>query len=164
MLIPPTASRPSGRSWAPSHAGVAGGVVRSDWPDLKITTAPPLLRVKPGSYEARSVDLQSFTAFRRRILVVSFELYDGPAVNGIVLGQVPCYFSLPPRRLSSASKLGRVFQLLGVRPRADRLPLRLLQHRLWRVVVADVEKDIDGNALPEANVYSVIRSIREHLA
>ena len=78
------------------------------------------------------------------------------------------YFRLPEpgRPLSPTSKLARVFDLvLGPRKvRLDRLPMRHLKHKLFRVVVGTVEHDHEGRPLPTENQYSVIRAVLERLA
>jgi hypothetical protein len=127
----------------------------------------------PGPYEARSADLTTFTAFRRRSLVLYFDLYRGLAEHGIVLARVPMFFRLPSagRPLRPTSKLARVFDLLAPRTRRlDRLPLETLRGKLWRVEVGDVRTSADHTAageprpLHEQQRYSVVRAVLERLA
>jgi hypothetical protein len=144
------------------------------WPDLPIGVEEDLPRIHPGEYLARSVDVKTFVAFRRRCLAIRFEIMAGPLGAATVVARgVPMYFRLPPRgqRLGRTSKLVRMFALLGPLPaRLDRLPMRTLQHRLWRVDVGDVvagaEQDGTGRHRPlhERQRYSVVRAVLEHIA
>lgn len=134
------------------------------WPDLRIELAPRLLRIEPGDYQARSVAVHPFRAFKRRNLRLDFEIYEGEAANGVVLGRVPMFCPLPERRLSPSAKLARLFALLGVQLRGDRLPLEKLRYRLWRVEVGDAVKDSTGAPLALPLRYSVIKTVVEHLA
>jgi hypothetical protein len=135
------------------------------WPDLKIQVGPSLVRIEPGEYEARSADLTSFKAFRRRILRLDFDVFRGPASDGILVARLPYFMPVPERRLSQASKLFRLFLLLGVQPaRSGRLPLNLLRAKLWRVEVGDAEKDAAGAPLPPPLRYSVVKRVTERLA
>lgn len=149
-----------------THAGVEpdAPAAIAAWPDLKIDVAPRLLRIQPGRYEARSIGLHPFRAFKRRNLRLDFEIYQGEAMGGVILGRVPLFCPLPDRRLSSASRLARLFALLGVQLRGDRLPLEKLRHRLWVVEIGDAMKDAAGAPLPKDLRYSVVKTVLEHLA
>jgi hypothetical protein len=143
------------------------------WPDLKVPAAPTLARIPPGSYEAVTVGLDAFSVFQRRALALWCDIYSGSALDGgTVLARIPAYFRLPQpgRPLSPSSKLCRLFDLVGPRPRRlDRLPMQKLRGKLFRVEVGDVvltsEKGPDGQQRPMAaeNVYSVIRTFVERL-
>lgn len=145
------------------------------WPDLKISASASFARIPPGRYQARTVELSSFSVFHRRALTLWCEIYHGDALSrGAVLARIPAYFRLPPvgRPLSPASKLARLFDLvLGPRPkRLDRLPMNKLRGKLFVVEVGDVvvtsEKGPDGRPrpLPNPNVYSVIKAFVERVA
>lgn len=149
------------------HAGVESDAPAAAvaWPDLKIDVAPRLLRIHPGRYQARSIGLHPFRAFKRRNLRLDFEVYQGEAAGGIVLGRVPLFCPLPERRLSSASRLARLFALLGVQLHGDRpVPLEKLRYRLWLVEIGDAVKDAAGAPLPQDLRYSVVKVVLEHLA
>lgn len=143
---------------------VGARVAQEAWPDLTIPLAPPFPRLEPGHYEGRTVSLKTFTAFKRRNLRLDFEIFEGAAANGITLGRVPLFLALPRGRLSSASKLSRLFALMGVHPRGNRLPLEALRHRLWLVEIGYTQKDASGRPLPPVVRYSVIKAVVEHLA
>src|SRR5437868_6791317 len=122
-----------------SHSTPPDGDV---WPDLTgVRVDPSRVRIAPGIYEARSAQLEAFTAFRRRCLALYFDIYDGSFADGHVVGRVPMFFRLPPngKRLAPSSKLARLFDLLQPRRRRlDRLPMNELRDKLWRVRVGDV--------------------------
>lgn len=143
------------------------------WPDLRVVLEAPRPRIAPGLYEARSVDLKTFSVFRRRCLALYFDVYEGEAVGGRVIARVPMYFRLPrlDRPLRSSSKLARVFQLVNPSARRrDRLPLNVLRSKLWRVEVGDVAEGSErderghGRALHQAQRYSIVRAVLERLA
>lgn len=143
------------------------------WPDLKVPVAASLPRVAPGIYEARTVDVKSRTTFRRRCLVLYFDVYQGSFESGLILARLPMYFRLPVNghRLWSTSKLARLFDLLDSRKiRMDRLPMNALRNKLWRVEVGDVTTSAEHNhngqprPLHERQRYSVVRAVLERLA
>lgn len=135
------------------------------WPDLKLLTRPVFPRIPAGRYQARSVELIAFSAFKRRNLRLDFDIFVGDATAGQVIGRVPMFMPLPSHRLSPTSRLARLFQLLGVPLRGDRIPLNLLRHRLWVVEVADTRRGANDDCqLPQSLRYSVVRAVVEHLA
>jgi hypothetical protein len=149
---------------------IGGEDVGGEWvQDLVVKVPAPRPRITPGSYEARSVSLTKFSAFNRMNLELGFDVFQGPAVNGVVLARIPLYTRLPgPKGLSPNSKLARLFHLLhhgsATPTRWGRLPLAALRNKLWRVVVADAEKDVNDETLPEKLRYSVIQQVVERLA
>jgi hypothetical protein len=137
-----------------------------------VALAQPFRRILPGTYEARSMTVRRRTAYRRTYLEVFFQVFDGPAVAGRVLGRVPAFFPLPAggRELSPSAALTRWIQLLGVPSRRDRVPLRTLENKLWRIEVGDVttsrDRGLDGKPrpLPEPQRYSKVTAVLERLA
>jgi hypothetical protein len=61
-------------------------------------------------------------------------------------------------------KLARWIKMLGLQTRLDRIPLRLLQDRYWRVEVATVTHNSRQRRLSPENVYSKVLDIVERLA
>lgn len=139
-----------------------------EWIDVAYSIPPPLPRIPAGSYQARSVALRKREAFKRKVLVLEFDVYRGDSLQGDVLARLPMFLRLPgPRGLSPNSKLARIFYVLyaGTPPsRWGRLPLSVLRGKLWRVQVADAEKDVNDDDLPEAAKYSVVVHVLERLA
>lgn len=148
------------------------GADHESWPDLSVRAAPRPPRIKAGVYEARSVDLKSFTAYRRRCVSLHFDVYAPNFVDGTVLARLAMYCRLPAsgHRLSPSSKLARLFDLVGYQGRRDRLPMNLLRNKLWRVEVGDVRCSADADdtgrprPLADAQQYSVVRAVVERLA
>jgi hypothetical protein len=139
---------------------------------LVVSIAQPFRRVPPGIYEARSMTIRRRVAYKRTYLEAFFEIFDGSAVAGRVLGRVPAFFPLPAqgRELAPSAALSRWIQLLGTPIRRDRVPLRTLENKLWKVEVVDVtedrhiEPDKKHRKLPDAQHYSKIAVILERLA
>ena len=133
---------------------------------LVVAIAQPFRRLPPGIYEARSMTLRRRPGFRRTYLEAWFQIFDGPATSGRVLGRVPAFLPLPAggRELAPSSDLVRWIQLLGVPSRRDRVPLRTLENKLWRVEVIDVTTNSKGRPLPQPLWYSKIGAILERLA
>ncbi len=135
-----------------------------------LDVARPFPRIQAGLYDALSVSLRRRRAFRREYIEVWFDVYTGAPANGQILGRVPAFFRVTGHRLAPSSSLARWIQLLGVPVRHDRIPLRLLESKLWRVEVRDVlvshEKDLDGKPrpLPPSLVYSRVAAVLERLA
>lgn len=132
-----------------------------------------LARILPARYEARSLTCSKRYSefYRREYLQIEFDVFQGPAASGDVIARLPCFFRLPHSgRLGRKSKLYRVFQLLGVPLRRDRLSPSALKHKLWLVEVGDVvvssEKDLSGKQRPLHNLqrYSIVKTILERLA
>ena len=139
-----------------------------EWPDLGIAAQPSFPRIPAGRYQARTADLRTFVAFRRRILRLDVDVFRGEALNGVVLARLPLFFRLPDhgRPLSPSSKLARLYDLI-VGPRVlrhDRLHLRVLRGKLLLVEVNDVTKDGEGRPLADHSRYSVVRAVLERLA
>jgi hypothetical protein len=139
---------------------------------LVIALAQPFRRIPPGTYEARSMTVRRRVAYKRTYLEAFFEVFDGPAVAVRVLGRVPAFFPLPAqgRELAPSAALSRWIQLLGTPSRRDRVPLRTLENKLWRVEVGDVttsrDRGLDGRPrpLPEPQRYSKVTAVLERLA
>lgn len=133
---------------------------------FEIKLPPPLPRIPPGRYQARSVEFKRFVAFNRENLRLDFDVFDGDATRGIVLAQIPMFMRWPGKKvLSPNTRLARLFYLAGIRPqRQSKLSLSPLQHKLWRVVVNDAGKDSEDQELPEPVRYSVITQVLERLA
>jgi len=137
-----------------------------------VAIARPFRRIPAGLYEARSMTIRRRTAFKRTYLEAFFEVFDGPAVAGRILGRVPAFFPLPAggRELAPSATLSRWLQLLGTPTRRDRVPLRTLENKLWRVEVGDVttsrDRGLDGRPrpLPELQRYSKVIAVLERLA
>lgn len=137
-----------------------------EWPDIEVRVPPRLLRIEPGEYQACSVQLRKFSAFRRENLRLDFEIYEGEVINGIALGRVPMFFRLPGKKgLSPASKLARLLYMAGAKPtRWERINLNLLRAKLWQVQVGDAEHDAGESPLSIAATYSVIKRVLARLA
>ena len=147
------------------------------WPDsLNVPIEPSRPRIAPGVYVARSVRAEKFElrGWGRRF-VLWFDVFERDPLDSATrtLARVPAYFRLPiGRPLRATSKLARVLDLVDRRSRRlDRIPLRVLRDRLWRVEVRDVvttsEKNRDGSGnrpLQQSQQYSVVSEILEHLA
>jgi hypothetical protein len=144
---------------------------RGEAPDFIRLARAPVPRLQAGYYEARSTSLRRARTYQRPYIEAWFDIFDGPAVNGQILARLPCYFRLPDNgRLAPSSKLFRWIQLLGSPIRRDRIPLRSLLFKLWRVEVGDVTTGADAGpdgqhrALHERQRYSVVRVVIERLA
>jgi hypothetical protein len=133
---------------------------------LVVAIAQPFRRFAPGTYEARSMTIRRRSHYKRAYLEAWFQVFDGPATGGRVLGRIPAFFPLPAasRELAPSSNIVRWIQLLGVPSRRDRVPLRTLENKLWRVQVIDVTEDRQGRPLSEPLWYSKIGTILERLA
>ncbi len=147
---------------------IAAPEPEGEWLHVVVKVPPPRPRIAPGAYQARSATLTKFNAFNRVILEFGFEVYRGEATDGIVLARIPHFVRLPgPKGLAPSSKLARLLHVAyhgQTPPRWGKLSLSALQHKLWRVVVADAEKDTNGQELPERLRYSVIAQVLERLA
>lgn len=119
------------------------------------------------------MDLKTFSVFKRRCLMLHFDVYAGSFETGQILARLPMFFRLPPAGcpLRPTTKLARLFDLLSPRrTRRDRLPLDALRNKLWRVEVGDVRTGAEHNEhgeprpLHEHQRYSVIRAVLERLA
>jgi hypothetical protein len=132
----------------------------------------PWPRFAPGIYEAVSKSLTVRTAFKRRFVEALFDVFEGPMTDGHHLGRVPGFFPIPNRaRLARSSSLARWIALAGIQ-RIDRIPLRSLEHKHWKVRVVDVVKShltetINGERrhrdLPQPLVYSKVVEVLERL-
>jgi hypothetical protein len=127
--------------------------------------------VPEGLYEARSVTVRRRTAYKRSYIEARFQLFDGPAEHGTILATgVPGFFPIRGAVLAPSSNLARWVQLLNPAGRRDRLPLRILERKLWRVQVVDVltshERGRNGKPkpLPDALRYSKVAAVLERLA
>jgi hypothetical protein len=142
------------------------GSTEEVWPDLPVTLEPPRPRIEPGVY---------FDRFERRgwgrKLILHFEIYDRNPLETLasgearVLATLPAYFPLPApgRPVPATSQLGRLYALLGTTlPRRDRLPLRVLRHRLWSVQVRDVRADSRQQPLHRRQWHSLVGDVVEH--
>ncbi len=134
-----------------------------------VDVARPFPRIEPGVYEALSVSVRRRRAFKREYVEALFDIYEGLAIDGHVIGRLPGFFRLTGK-LAPSSSLGRWIQLLGTHQRRDRVSLRVLENKLWRVELRDVivshEKGPDGKPrpLPPSLVYSRICAVIERLA
>jgi hypothetical protein len=157
------------------HYNVRSDVIPLRQPEAKddglvVAIAQPFRRIAPGTYEARSMTIRRRSAYKRTYLEAFFQIFDGPATSGRVLGRVPAFFPLPPhgRELAPSANLTRWIQLLGMPSRRDRVPLRTLENKLWKVEVVDVVHDrgADGKRRPlaESQKYSKIGAVLERLA
>lgn len=137
-----------------------------------VQVLPPWPRLAPGIYEAVSKSLTVRAAFKRRFVEALFDVFDGPMTDGRHLARIPGFFPLPNRaRLARSSSLARWIALAGIH-RIDRIPLRSLEHKHWKVRVVDVVKShltetINGDrrhrALPQPLVYSKVAEVLERL-
>jgi hypothetical protein len=144
----------------------------SDVATSAVQVLPPWPRIVAGTYEAVSKALTVRTAFKRRFVEALFDVFDGPMTDGRHLARVPGFFPLPNRaRLARSSSLARWIALAGI-PRLDRIPLRSLEHKHWKVRVVDVSKShltetINGERrhrdLPTPLIYSKVVEILERL-
>jgi hypothetical protein len=132
----------------------------------------PWPRITPGIYEAVSKALTTRTAFQRRFVEALFDVYAGSVLDGRQLARLPGFFPVPHRaRLARSSSLARWIALAGI-SRLDRIPLRALEHKHWKVRVVDVVKShltetIDGERrhrnLPTPLIYSKVAEVLERL-
>jgi hypothetical protein len=132
----------------------------------------PWPRLTPGVYEAVSKSLTIRTAFKRRFVEACFDIFEGPMTEGHDLARVPGFFPIPNRaRLARSSSLARWIALSGIQ-RIDRIPLRSLEHKHWKVRVVDVVKShltetINGERrhrdLPGPLIYSKVVEVLERL-
>ena len=138
----------------------------------EVQVLQPWPRIAPGTYEAVSNALTVRTAFQRRFVEALFDVFDGPMTDGRRLARLPGFFPVPHRaRLARSSSLARWIALAGI-SRFDRIPLRMLEHKHWKVRVVDVVKShltetIDGERrhrnLPTPLVYSKVAEVLECL-
>lgn len=164
------------------HAGVNEGAVTArilplpasprqhdEEPDSFIV-AKPFPRIEPGLYDALSVSVRRRRAFKRNYIEAMFDVFSGAVAAGQIVGRVPAFFRLTGRTLAPSSSLARWVQLLNGSGRRDRIPLRILEDKLWKVEVRDVlvshEKGLDGKPrpLPPSLVYSRVSAVLERLA
>jgi hypothetical protein len=151
-----TGSEPDARS-----SDLASVQVLQPWPHLA-----------PGIYEAVSKSLVVRSAFKRRFVEAHFDVFEGPMTNGHYVARVPGFFPIPNRALlARSSSLARWIALAGI-PRIDRIPLRSLEHKHWRVRVVDVVKShltetVNGERrhrdLPSRLIYSKVAEILDRL-
>jgi hypothetical protein len=144
----------------------------SDPATTEVQVLQPWPRIAPGIYEAVSKTLTVRTAFKRRFVEAHFDVFDGPVTNGRQLARVPGFFPIPNRaRLARSSSLARWIALAGI-SRLDRIPLRTLEHKCWKVRVIDVSKShltetIKGERrhrdLPTPLIYSKVAEVLERL-
>lgn len=146
-----------------------------DWRDLEYPVGKSLTRVSPGIYLARTVDRRVIDCYKRRSLVLHFDLFESDEPTSNVIARVPGYYRLPARQgkpISATSKLARLFDVvLGPRTyRLDRLPMNALRHKLLHVEVGDCRtsstQDDEGRhrGLHDSCVYSVVRSVLDRVA
>jgi hypothetical protein len=132
----------------------------------------PWPRITPGIYEAVSKTLTTRTAFQRRFVEALFDVFDGPVTNGRQLARVPGFFPIPNRaRLARSSSLARWIALADI-ARRDRIPLRTLEHKAWKVRIVDVTtshltETVNGERrrriLPTPLIYSKVAEVLERL-
>jgi hypothetical protein len=155
------------------HAGVSGnlhalpgGSQSEPWAEGEIRVPAPLPRFPAGVYQARSARLERFPAFERENLALWFELFQGEANRGIILGRVPMFLRLPGKRgLSPRSRLAQLFYLIGVKPqRSSKLPLSVLRDKLWLIRIDDARRDTRGHEVPDSLRYSLVTQVLERLA
>ena len=127
------------------------------WEHIEVFVQP-LVRIPAGRYPARSGQLTRLTAWGRPTFVVDFDIFATDALLEPHLARLPMYLTAPgPRGATPRSKLGRWLKAAGLPLGRRRVPLDALQHKLWRVKVADVTRDYERQALEEP--YSVVRSV-----
>jgi hypothetical protein len=146
-----------------------GGRVKDRNPlDAEIKLPPKRLRIDPGAYQAKSVDLRWREGFGRKSLELSFEIYQGDVMTGefIPLGRVPYFLRMPGEHgLSPNSLLARLYYLLGYTPtRYERVRLNILLDKLWSVTIGDNNEDSRGEKLSKEETYSVIKRVVGRLA
>lgn len=135
--------------------------------DFSVSVEAPLPLIPPGVYEAVSTSVRKTDCYRRPYVEILFTVFDGDLTDGAVLAVgVPGFFNLPMggRPLGKSSKLARMIQLLDPKPRRDRVPIRALKDKCWRVSVVTVEVNGQQQTLPMGNRYSRIDTIMERIA
>ena len=140
--------------------------VPAAWQSLEVVVPPGLPRISPGDYEAVSVGLKKYECFKRWVLRLDFDVFRGPVTDGDRLARLPFYARWTGKRPAPTSKLGRLLQVAKLEPtRRDRSRnLSDLAHKLWRVRVADAQKDSEGHELAGDTRYSVITQVLERLS
>ena len=144
----------------------------SDHATSAVQVLQPWPRISSGVYVAVSESLIVRLAFQRRYVEALFDIFDGALTEGRQLARVPGFFPLPHRaRLARSSSLARWIALAGI-SRLDRIPLRTLEHKHWKVRVVDVvtshlTETINGErrrrTLPAPLVYSKVAEVLERL-
>jgi hypothetical protein len=136
------------------------------WQSIEVVVPTRLPWIRPGDYEAVSVGLKRYECYKRLVLRFDFDVFEGSVVNGELLARLPYYMRWSGKKPAPTSKLGRLLQVAKLEPtRRDRPQnLSVLARKLWRVRVADAEKDSEGLKLVGDNVYSVVKQVLERLA
>jgi hypothetical protein len=136
------------------------------WDYFEVKLPPRRLRIAPGIYEAVSASLRVFSAFDRQNLEIGFDVFEGEAMDGVVLARIPKFLRKPPMRkpLPQNSDFARLFYLLGLNPRkVTGTNVRVLRGKLWRAQGGDAERDSRQRKLAENETYSVVKRIVERL-
>jgi len=136
------------------------------WQSVEVVVPSRLPWIRPGDYEAVSVGLRRYQCYKRLVLRLDFDVFEGSAVDGGLLARLPYYMRWSGKKPAPTSKLGRLLQVAKLQPsRGDRpRSLSVLARKLWRVRVADAERDSEGLELVGDNVYSVVKQVLERLA
>jgi hypothetical protein len=135
--------------------------------DFSVSVEAPSPLIPPGVYEAVSTSARKRDCYARSYVEIRFTVFDGDLTNGAVLAvDVPGFFNLPTGRrpLGKSSKLARMIQLLDPELRRDRVPIRALKDKGWRVNVVTVEMNGRQQTLPIGNRYSKIDTVMERIA
>jgi hypothetical protein len=127
-----------------------------EWQDVQVIVPQPMPRIAPGVYEAVSVGLKRFEAFKRPVLMIRFDVFEGDMTDGVRLARLPWHCAWKTRP-APTSKLGRLLCLVGMPPSRGRaVNLRGLAHKLFRVRVDDVKQDAQRRPLTPETTYSVV--------
>lgn len=130
-----------------------------DWQELAVIPPEPLPHIPPGQYQAVSIGLKRYESFKRPILMIRFDVFQGDMTNGVRVARLPWYCAWKGRP-APTSKLGRLLALMGIAPARGRpVSLRGLAHKHVLVRVADVTQDAQQRPLPEENWYSTVADV-----
>lgn len=122
--------------------------------------------IQPGEYTGycRSVKTYFDSHWRRWVCQSQWDIVDDSRMN--TLAQITKFFNLGEAKTPKATSRRANYWRAWVDANAGRPPMRgqkmnpnIFLRRFARVTVADVEKDFNGNALSDAEVYSVISKI-----
>jgi hypothetical protein len=123
-------------------------------------------RIEPGEYPGycKSAAIYLDTHWRRWVCATQWDIVDDGSVN--VIAHITKFFNLGPGKNPRATSRRSNYWRAWIDANSGQQPVRgqkmspaIFVRRFARVEVADVEKDFNGMALSDDEVYSTIRKI-----